>query len=50
MGLLVIPQIIYENGEPWWNDTDKEKLKNSEKNLSQCHFVHHKFHKTRMGT
>jgi hypothetical protein len=24
--------------------TDRGKLKNSEKNLSQCHFVHHKFH------
>ncbi|KDR16776.1 hypothetical protein L798_09305 [Zootermopsis nevadensis] len=25
-----------------WNDTDKEKLKDSEKNVSMCHFVHHK--------
>jgi hypothetical protein len=27
---------------PRWNDTDRGKLKNSEKNLSQCHSVHHK--------
>jgi len=26
-----------------WNDTDKEKLKYSEKNMFQCHFFHHKF-------
>jgi hypothetical protein len=25
-----------------WNETDKEKQKYSRKNLSQCHFVHHK--------
>jgi hypothetical protein len=44
MGLLFIPQIIYESGEPWWNDIDKGKLNNSETNLFQCHFVHHKAH------
>jgi hypothetical protein len=32
------------NMEQWWNDIDKEKLKDSEKNVSQCHFVHHKSH------
>jgi len=21
-GLLFIPQLIYEHGEPWWNDID----------------------------
>jgi hypothetical protein len=25
-----------------WNETDREKPKCSEKNLSQCHFVYHK--------
>jgi hypothetical protein len=25
MGLLLIPQIIYEYGEPWWNDIDRKK-------------------------
>lgn len=29
----------------WWNDTNREKLKYSQKNLSQCHFVHHKSHR-----
>jgi hypothetical protein len=40
--LLFIPQVMYEYGEPRWNDTDRGKPKNSEENLSQCHFVHHK--------
>jgi hypothetical protein len=26
MGLLFIPQIIYENGEQWWNNIDWGKL------------------------
>jgi len=30
--------------EKWWNNTDRGKQKYSEKNLSQCHFVHHEFH------
>jgi len=33
--------------EHWWNDIDKEQLKYSDKNMSQCHFVHHKSHKNR---
>jgi hypothetical protein len=37
-GLLFIPQMIYESGEPWWNDIHGGKPKNSERNLSQCHF------------
>jgi hypothetical protein len=23
---LVIPQVIYEHGQPWWNDIDRGKL------------------------
>jgi hypothetical protein len=34
----------YEFGEQWWNDILTGKPKNSEKNLSQCHSVHHKSH------
>jgi hypothetical protein len=33
--------MIYEYGEPWWNNIDRGRPKNSEKNLSECHFVHH---------
>jgi hypothetical protein len=44
-GLLSIPQVMYEHGEPRWNDIDRRKPKNLEKSLSQCHFVHHKYHK-----
>jgi hypothetical protein len=28
------------------NDIDRVKLKDSERNLSQCHFVHYKYHWT----
>jgi hypothetical protein len=28
----------------WWNDADSGSSKYWEKNLSQCHFVHYKFH------
>jgi hypothetical protein len=42
--VLFIPRMIYV-----WRATmewyiDREKPKNSEKNLSQCHLVHHKSH------
>jgi hypothetical protein len=49
MHLLFIPEVIYEYGDPWWNDTDRGKLINSVKNLSQCHFVHRKSHTTDPG-
>jgi hypothetical protein len=42
MGQLFIPKVMYEYRELEWNDMDRGKLKNSEKNLSQCHFVYHK--------
>jgi hypothetical protein len=35
---------MYEYGEPWWNDIDRGKPNNSEKNMSQFHFVYHKTH------
>jgi hypothetical protein len=38
-GLLFILLMIYEYGQPRWNDTDSGKPKNSEKMLSQCYFV-----------
>jgi hypothetical protein len=42
-GLLSIPQLIYVYGEPWWNDIDKGKPNTLEKNVTQYHFVHHKW-------
>jgi hypothetical protein len=41
MGQLFIAQMIYEYR---WNDIDRGNPNNMEKNLSQCHFVHRKFH------
>jgi len=35
--------------EQWWNDTDGGKPKYWEINLSQCHFVHQKYHMDRQG-
>jgi hypothetical protein len=32
-----------------WNETDRGKPKYSGKNMSQCHFVHHKSHMDRPG-
>jgi hypothetical protein len=36
--------VIYEYRKPKVSDIDKGKLKNTEKNQSKCHFVHHKSH------
>jgi hypothetical protein len=30
--------------EYWWSDIARKNLKYWEKNLYQCHFVHHKSH------
>jgi hypothetical protein len=35
--------------EQWWNDTDGGKPKYWERNLSQRHFVHQKYHMDRPG-
>jgi hypothetical protein len=37
---VVHPQMIYEGGEPQWNDIARK----TEEHLSQYHFVHHKSH------
>jgi hypothetical protein len=41
MGPLSIPKMDMEQR---WNDTGRGKSKDSERNLSQSHFVHHKSH------
>jgi hypothetical protein len=35
---------VHVSMEHRWNDTDRGKLECSEKNLSQCNFVHHNAH------
>jgi hypothetical protein len=42
-GLSYIPHVTYGHGKPWWNDTNRGKQKNLEKNMLQCHFCHHKY-------
>jgi hypothetical protein len=40
MGLLFIPQVVYDYGEPRWNYTDRGNPKNSERsaclNIGRC--------------
>jgi hypothetical protein len=36
--------LLFHLMEHQWNETDRGKQKYSGKNLSQCHFVHHKSH------
>jgi hypothetical protein len=40
-GTFFHPQMIYENGDPRWNDIDRRRRR-PWKNLTQCHFVHEK--------
>jgi Zn-finger protein len=41
MIIIFCPFLVMEHR---WNEIDRGKPKNSGKNLSQCHFVHHKSH------
>jgi hypothetical protein len=44
VGLFFISHVIYEHGEPQWNDIGKGKPKDAERILSEWHFVSHKSH------
>jgi hypothetical protein len=41
---LAVTFVLFLVMEHQWNDIDREKPNYSGKNLSQCHFVHHKSH------
>jgi len=38
---MVVERVIMEY---WWNDTDRGKRRNCDKNPSKCHFVYQKSH------
>jgi hypothetical protein len=44
MKVKMIIFVLFLVMEHRWNEIDRRKPKNSGKNLSQCHFVHHKSH------
>jgi hypothetical protein len=37
-------QDLWQSMAHWWNDPDRGKPKYWERNLSRCHFIHHKWH------
>jgi hypothetical protein len=41
---MIIFFVLFVVMEHQWNEIDRGKPKYSAKNLSQCHFVHHKSH------
>jgi hypothetical protein len=42
--MMIIIFVLFLVMEHRWNEIDRGKSKYSEKNLSQCHFAHHKSH------
>jgi hypothetical protein len=42
--MIIIIFALFQVTEHPWNETDRGKPKYSEKNLSQCNFVHHTSH------
>jgi hypothetical protein len=44
MTMMIIIFVLFLVMEHRWNEINRGKPKYSEKNLSQCHFVHYKSH------
>ena len=44
-----LPKQVNKEMPVWWNDYDRVQPKYWERSLSQCHFVHRKFHIDRPG-